>query len=171
MWTIIICVVILAVYSLYISFFGDWDDDFVEGCFRLFCSILGGAVLGFLIGLAIPSRMIEEKSTFKLMNLQDGSQVSGHFFLGSGIVEGKMNYAFYYAVDDSTSAMSQIPYDVAKIRYTNDSTTAYIVLYCSVNDKNYFLNHFSVDTDYGDTRFIIYVPKGTIKTNYNLDAQ
>ena len=174
MWTIYICVAILAVYSLYISFGGinsGWGDDFVEGSFRLFCSVLGGAVLGFIIGLAIPSKMIEEKSTFKLMNLQDGSQVSGHFFLGSGIVEGKMNYAFYYAVDDSTSAMSQIPYDVAKIRYTNDSTIAYLEQYKTVDDKNYFLNHFSVDTDYGDTRFIIYVPKGTIKTNYNLYAQ
>lgn len=175
MWTIYICVAILAVYSLLISFdilpHNGWEDDFIEGIFRLFCSVLGGAILGFLIGLAIPSKMIEEKSTFKLMNLQDGSQVNGHFFLGSGVIEGKMTYAFYYEIDSVNFAMSQIPYDVAKIRYTNDSTTAYIEQYQTVDDKNYFLNHFSIDTDYGDKRFVIYVPKGTIKSNYNLDAQ
>ena len=169
MWTMIIILVI----ALAIAIIGaDYDFDIVKDLvIRIIMAAFLGGALGFMIGLLVPSKMIEEKSTFKLMNLQDGSQVSGNFFLGSGTIEGKMNYIFYYNLDSTTFAMAQIKYDVATVKYTKDSTTAYVECYKTVDDKNYFWNNFSIDTDYGDKRYIIYVPKGTIKTNYNLDAQ
>jgi hypothetical protein len=170
MVTIIIFLVLAVVIGIF-QIMNGYDDYFLEGAFRIFFFALFGVVIGFIFAIILPSKMIEQKSTFKLMNLQDGSQISGNFFLGSGVVEGKMNYVFYYAQDSNTFAMSQIKYDVANIKYTKDSTTAYIECYKTVDDPNWFWNNFSYDTYYGDCRYIIYVPKGTIKTNYNLDAQ
>jgi len=169
MWTMIIILVI----ALAIAIIGaDYDYDIIEELVsRIIMAAFLGAAIGLIIGFLVPSKMIEQKSTFKLMNLQDGSQVSGNFFLGSGTIEGKMNYVFYYNLDSTTFAMAQIKYDVATVKYTKDSTTAYVECYKTVDDKNYFWNKFSIDTDYGNMRYVIYVPKGTIKTNYNLDAQ
>lgn len=169
MWTMIIFLVI----ALAIAIIGaDYDYGIIaELALRIIMAVLLGGTVGFVVGLMIPSKMIEQKSSFKLMNLQDGSQVSGNFFLGSGTIEGKMNYVFYYNLDSTTFAMAQIKYDIATVKYTKDSTTAYVECYKTIDDKNYFWNNFSIDTDYGNMRYVIYVPKGTIKTNYNLDAQ
>ena len=168
-----ITIIIFFLLAVGISIFQsikEWDD-FMEGSFRFFCSMLMGIGIGLGVAIILPSKMIEEKSTFKLVNLQDGSQISGNFFLGSGTIEGKMNYMFYYEKDSNTFAMSQIKYDVATVKYTKDSTTAYVECYKTVDDPNWFWNNFSYDVDYGDCHYVIYVPKGTIKTNFNLDAQ
>ena len=62
-------------------------------------SILGGligGVIGVIIMLALPMKTEINTYTYKIETLQDNNSVSGSFFLGSGSIEGKMKYVFYY---------------------------------------------------------------------------
>lgn len=168
MWTITFFLVLGIIAGIIICI---QDFDFLFE--PVIGGIMGGLVgilIGLVVALCLPSKMIEEKSTLKLVNMQDGSQTGGNFFLGCGNIESKMKYIFYYEQNSTTFAMEQIDYDKAQIKYTSDSS-AYIETYIIVDDSNYFWNNLSFDTDYGDCRYIIYVPEGTIKNNYNLDAQ
>jgi len=101
--------------------------------------------------------------------LQDNNSVSGSFFLGSGYINGEMKYVFYYETDGGYK-MKQIDYDKALIKYTNE--TPKVETYREVQ-TDAFINKFSVYmSGCGcNNKNIIYVPKGTIKQNYNLDAQ
>lgn len=169
MWTIIISIIIVGILSI-ISSIKEYDD-FIEGVLRFIVSMIFAVVLGFFGALIIPSKMIEKESTYTIMNIADGSSVSGNFFIGCGTIDGKMKYTFYYAQDSNTFAMHQVDYRDAVIKYSDSTQTPHVVVYTTVDDTNYFWNKFSYDTDYGDKRYVFFVPKGSIRSNYTLDAQ
>lgn len=73
MVTIIIFLVLAVVIGIF-QIMNGYDDYFLEGAFRIFFFALFGVVIGFIFAIILPSKMIEQKSTFKLMNLQDCSQ-------------------------------------------------------------------------------------------------
>jgi len=122
--------------------------------------LIGGTIL-----IVLPADTEINKYEYDLVTLQDNFSNSGSFFLGSGNIDGKMKYVYYYKSQGGFK-MGQIDYDNAVIRYGN---TPRIDRYRREMVDNW-KSYFAMDIPH-DSLYVITVPKGTIKTNYNLDAQ
>ena len=151
-----------------------WLED--EGIYGFF-SLLGflfytivGACFGILVGLGIamllPAKLETKVYTQNLECLQDNNSVNGGFFLGTGSIEGKMKYVYYYKDADSLYHLKQIDYANASIKYSDEIPK--IETYKEEPTKD-FINYFA--WDYTEDKYIIYIPKGSIKQNFTLDAQ
>lgn len=164
MWTIIILAAI-GILLVWLSY----DNDFWD-C--LGGSILIGSVfatVGLLIAIASPMKTYEREFSKDIVCLQDNSSVSGTFMLGCGQINGTMKYVLYVVAEDSTYNMIQLDYDLVKIKYTEGKPKLNVFEITKV--KNAVINYFALDTDIGDQRYVIEIPKGSIKTDYNLDAK
>ena len=168
MITIIICGIIgliIAIVSIFDGF------DYIEDIIMYFLFGILGALLGGLIGLviafALPAKTEIVKTTYNLEALQDNNSVKGSFFLGSGQIEGKMKYVFYYE-NEGYYKLEQADYSEVKVKYSDEKPKA--ERFNRKNVKDAFINNFAIDCNCYQ-EYIIYVPKGTIKQNYSLDAQ
>jgi hypothetical protein len=167
MWTIIIITAI----AIFISCYTEYKYGFYSNEFDYFISASMGLIIGCFIGLAIalalPAKTEIVKTTYNLEALQDNNSVKGSFFLGSGQIEGKMKYVFYYE-RDGFYKLEQADYEEVRIKYSEGRPKA--ERFNKRNVKDAFINNFAIDFNcYNE--YIIYVPKGTIKQNYSLDAQ
>ena len=168
MITIIICGIIGLIIAL-VSIFDGFDsiDDFIV---YFFFGIIGasiGGLIGLAIAFALPAKTEIVKTTYNLEALQDNNSVKGSFFLGSGHIDGKMKYVFYYE-KDGFYELEQVDYNEVKIKYSDEKPKA--ERFNRKNVKDAFINNFAIDCNC-EQKYIIYVPKGTIKPNYTLDAQ
>lgn len=167
MITVIFFAVLIGVL-ISVTEWGYMDD--LSDYFLVFIQFLLGAVFGCLFGLFVacllPAKEQEVKYTYNLETLQDGNSVSGSFFLGCGAIDGKMQYVYYYESPDGYR-MNQIDYDNVVIKYSEEDPR--IETYKMEPIKGKFINLFAFDIP--QERNIIYVPKGTIKQNFTLDAQ
>lgn len=139
-----------------------------------------------------------------LVALQDNTPVTGSFFLGSGSLNNKTHYAFYYETEHGykyeTLDAESTRYPVY-VRYISSEETPHIDRYSVVERQTMktdgstswlvsiiawlqFRQYdagdlISAETTgpalYGDTynnwRYEIYIPKGSIKTDYTIDLQ
>lgn len=123
---------------------------------------------GVLVAALIPSetKFVLAK-TYRLESLQDNNSLGGSFFLGTGTIRGKMKYTFYYE-ECGFYKLKQIDCDEAIIRYTNENPRLEELTRQKVEDS--FINYFTV-YDSRVNSYIFYVPKGTIKQNYLLNAE
>lgn len=168
MITIIICGIIglvIALVSIYAGF-DDIRDIFYYLFFGIAGAILGG-IIGLLIALSLPAKTEIVKTTYNLEALQDNNSVKGSFFLGSGQIEGKMKYVFYYE-KDGYYKLEQADYEEVKVKYSDEKPK--VERFNRNYVKDALINHFAIDLN-SYQEYIIYVPKGTIKQNYSLDAQ
>jgi hypothetical protein len=143
-----------------------WDKEMIP--VSLFFS-MGGVLLGIILSLALPVKT-EEKvvESYKLEALQDGSGVSGKFFLGIGGIDSRMMYVYYVQDDDSTFKMETLSSCSASIKYTTGVPR--LEVWEEVPIKGEIINLFA--SDWLIVRKNIFcVPIGTIKQSYNLDAQ
>ena len=166
MWTIIIITVIaifIACFMEYNEGYAAFGDYFIVSFLALFI----GATLGTVIAFALPAKTEIVKTTYNLEALQDNNSVKGSFFLGSGQIEGKMKYVFYYE-RDGFYKLEQADYEEVKVKYSDEKPKA--ERFNRKNVKDAFINNFAIDCNCYQ-EYIIYVPKGTIKQNYSLDAQ
>lgn len=167
MWTIIIGSILgflLPVIILWIQekkYFEFWD---YFGLYFI-CLIVSGFI-SFGISVALPVTYQKEVSEFELATLQDNSQTTGRFFLGSGFVNGTMKYVFYYK-DGESYAMHMVSYSSAEIIITDQKPYIKQISYEKTND---FINYFALDLETPQTDFYFYVPTGTISNSYTLDA-
>lgn len=164
MFTIIIFGIIgLCIAIFFCSDLSYMYDIIFHGVFGL----LFGVLLGIIIAILLPTKTETSKITYKIEALQDNNSVSGSFFLGSGNIKGDMKYVFYYE-DNGYYKLKQIRCNNASIKYSDE--TPKVEKYDIVPVKDAFINNFSI---YICTvsKYIIYVPNGSIKQNYTLDAQ
>lgn len=164
MWTIIILSIIGA---LIVSWGFFMDNEYIWGILFGFIGLLLGCLFGILVAVIIPSEMTTVKTTYKLESIQDNRSVNGSFFLGSGNINGSMKYVFYYE-ENGFYKMEQVDYSKVKIKYVDSNHIA--ERFDEIQSKDAFINNFSLGFTYCKG-YIIYVPKGTIKNNYTLDAQ
>lgn len=167
MITIIVFAVLIGV--LVVATTWDYIDDFSDYFIAFMQFLLGaifGCIIGALVALILPAKEQEIKYTHRLEALQDGNRVSGSFFLGCGTIDGKMQYVYYYESPDGYR-MNQIGYDEVVIKYSDENPR--IDIYKMEPIKGKFINLFAIDML--TERNVIYVPKGTIKQNFTLDAQ
>ena len=166
MWTIIIIIAIalfIAIYREYNSYYSDFEDYILTSI----SAIIIGGIIGTALAFVLPAKTEIVKTTYNLEALQDNNSVKGSFFLGSGQIEGKMKYVFYYE-RDGFYKLEQADYSKVKVKYSNEKPKA--ERFNRKNVKDAFINNFAIDCNCYQ-EYIIYVPKGTIKQNYSLDAQ
>lgn len=163
---ILIAMIIGAVIGI-INCYNDYYNDLLVYIMSTFFGIVIGAAVGIIIAITLPMDTYNKQYSLNIETLQDNNSVSGNFFLGCGQVEGAMKYVFYYEENGAYKLM-QIDVDEAAIIYTEGKPKVNVT-------ENYptehIINQFTLDLDVFNKTYIIEVPKGTIKNNYNLDAQ
>ena len=166
MWTIIIITVITIIIACVMQY-NDYYSDFEDCLLISIPALFIGAIIGTAIAFALPAKTEIVKTTYNLEALQDNNSIKGSFFLGSGQIDGKMKYVFYYE-RDGFYKLEQADYEEVKVKYSDEKPKA--ERFNRKNVKDAFINNFAIDCNYYQ-EYIIYVPKGTIKQNYTLDAQ
>ena len=166
MWTIIFITAIalfIAIYQEYNSYYSGFENYILVSI----PAILIGGIIGTFVAFALPAKTEIVTTTYNLEALEDNNSVKGSFFLGSGQIEGKMKYVFYYE-RDGFYKLEQANYEEVKVKYSDEKPKA--KRFNRKNVKDAFINNFAIDCNCYQ-EYIIYVPKGTIKQNYSLDAQ
>jgi hypothetical protein len=166
MWTIII-ITVITIFIACLMEYNEGYADFEDYLIVSFPALFIGAILGAVIAFTLPAKTEIVKTTYNLEALQDNNSVKGSFFLGSGQIEGKMKYVFYYE-NEGYYKLEQVDYNEVKVKYSDEKPKA--ELFNRKNVKDAFINNFAIDCNCYQ-EYIIYVPKGTIKQNYTLDAQ
>lgn len=164
MATIVIFVVIGIIVGIYM---GVEVGDFGIGIISSLLFAIFGGLLGFLVAISLPCKMETVKTTLQLESLQDNGSVEGSFFLGSGQIGGTMKYVFYYKYGEYYK-LSQADYKYVSIKYSDEKPKAEVFIQKEV--RGAFINNFAIDFIEEPT-YIIYVPKGSIKQGFTLDAQ
>lgn len=165
MVTLIIAVGIGLLIGLYNAYENGYD--WLDWLFLPFFGVIVGSIIGISIAIALPMDTYNKQYSLRIESLQDANNIKGNFFLGIGQVEGEMQYVFYYKSDEFYR-MAQIEYELVKIKYSNAEPQVHIT---EKYPTEAFINNFAYDTDIYSKTYIIEVPQGTIKNNYNLDAQ
>ena len=140
--------------------------DLIEWVGTLIIGIIIGAFLGFVVALFIPSEkkwVLDE--THELQSFKDNSSLQGGFFLGTGSVNGYIKYTFYYKINGGFKLM-QLDYEDVIIKYSNEKPKfekyKEVCTEATINKYSLYFEH---------TKYTVYVPEGTIKQNYVLDAE
>lgn len=163
----VIAGIIIGIYNTYGSYYDCFMDYFMDYFMNIFIGTAFGAGISLFIAIAIPMETYKNEYSLDIESLQDNNSVSGNFFLGCGQIEGKMKYVFYYREND-LYRMMQLDYNLVQIKYSDSSAKVNVTENCPTEA---FINKFSVDMDLYHKTYIIEVPKGTIKNNYNLDSK
>jgi hypothetical protein len=130
---------------------------------------LMGGIIGLIISSILPVKTEIVKTTYNIVALKDKDGFEGSFYLGSGNIEGKMKYVFYYE-NNGAYSIKQIDCDNAKIKYSEGNTK--VELFTKERVKTAIINYFSMPfIEDKEKEYIIYVPNGTIKQDYELDLQ
>lgn len=164
MVTIIIFILIGICFGIYRAT-KCWSPDGVDYIFGFIFGGILGLFVGFTIALLLPAHTTVKETIYKLEALQDGNSTSGHFFLGSGHFEGKMQYVFYYEYGGYYQLM-QVDHERAKIKFSNHA----IVRRFKTEKTNAIINKFAIDFC-PSTTYIFEVPNGSIIQQYQLDAK
>ena len=168
MATIVLCAIILCAICVLASPSGERGDNGFTG----FC---WGAIVGLILCCIISCEheLGWEKpyvdKTIRLYALNDGSQIHGSFFLGSGTINEKFVYHFYKRVGTNTFRHDYIDASGVNI-IENKNVNPRIEFYKKKRKKcKYGKWHIHEGERGGATK--IFVPKGSIKNVYNLDLQ
>ncbi len=170
-----ITIILFALFGLFFAIKAVWDDygyfDFVEIVMNTLGTIFIiflAALMGLGVAFMLPMKTTTKIDTYNIVCLQDNNSTNGSFFLGTGTIKGEMKYVFYYE-ENGTYKMKQTDYDNTSIKYSDNIK---VERYRQEEVKS-FINYFAIDDICSESnmQFIIYVPKGTIKNNYSLDAQ
>lgn len=170
-----ITIILFALFGLFFAIKAIWNDygyyDFVkivEKTLDTIIIIFIAALIGLGIAFILPMKTVTKIDTYNIVSLQDNNSTNGSYFLGTGTIKGEMKYVFYYE-ENGTYKMKQTDYNNTSIKY---SDSVKVEIYRKEEVKA-FINWFAIDDICSESnmQFIIYVPKGTIKNNYSLDAQ
>lgn len=169
-----ITIILFALFGLVFAIKAVWDYgyyDFVEIVMNTLGTlfiIFIAAFIGLAVAFALPMKTETVVDEYKIECLQDNSTTSGRFFLGTGYIEGEMKYVFYYS-ENGVFKMKQTDYKNTSIKYSDEIKAERY----REKEVKAFINYFALDDICSESnmRFILYVPKGTIRQNYNLDAQ
>lgn len=148
----------------------DGIDCFEDFLFSLLFGFLWGIIgvgAGLIISLVIPADKHIVTYSNEIVTLQDNNALEGTFFLGSGGFGNDMYYSFYYKTEDGGFKSKTLDSDFVTIYY--DENPRYEVNVEETTDA--FINKFSICASCGGKERKLFVPEGTIKENYNLDAQ
>lgn len=169
MYTLIITTVLGFIIGLIAhSFFENYWEYYTRfGRGLLFACI--GLIVGIFLSVCVIEPVYKNRTKVVLLsNLQDNSTTSGSYCLGSGYFNGTFKYAFYYKAENNTDKLGLLDYQNCSIKQTDD-TIPKLYIYITEEDTTKLKNKFVFTiTKY---KYIFVIPKGSIKTDYKLDAQ
>ena len=147
-----------------------WSDKLGESAMGLVLGALLGVLVMFVLSGLISS--VAERESYqaeekKLYAVQDTFGTEGSFFLGSGSVDGKMEYV-YLTKENKGYLMQSVP--VEDVFIIEDNTTKPKMTKHYERFKNDTLELIFPDL-WGDTYYNITIPKGSIKYDYNIDLK
>jgi uncharacterized membrane protein YeaQ/YmgE (transglycosylase-associated protein family) len=130
-----------------------------------FAMVLGcvGAMIAIFIPMQTEYKCVE---VHNIVALQDNRNISGSFFLGCGRVDEHMVY-YSYVEENGSFELKKFNVDNSLIRFSNQKPR--VELWGHLPKKGSIINYFALDLPC--TKYIFYVPQGSIKQNFNLDAQ
>lgn len=168
-----VIVILFIVIALFFTGAYVWanSDEFIEYFLGLILIVLTSAlasIFGLGVALLLPMDTVTKIDTYNIVSLKDNNNVSGDFLLGSGSINGEMKYTFYYE-ENGFYKMTQIDVNNTSIKYSNDIK----VERCKEEATESFINYFAIDNLENECNmsYIIYIPEGSIKNNYTLDAE
>lgn len=145
-----------------------WANVILHGALGFIIGTIGGALIAMIVGytghLIYPEKITEKVFNVRYLEvLQDNSSVNGSFFLGCGTINNEMCYSFYEKVDIDEFKMDMIRYNEATVKIIRDDSKPRIE-----NIHKEWRTNWGVWDDYYN---VIYVPDGTIKNSFTLDAK
>ena len=136
-----------------------------------------GAFVALCVVWAITSAGIGESDSLHTWNregyiplvaINDGSSMSGDFFLGCGSIDEVDYYFYYYNTSDGGIKRSEVPVKVSTI-YEVDTHTPRIEIY-KFEFESDSMNDWLIDSD-TRTAYKIYVPKGSVRRHFTFDLE
>ena len=112
-----------------------------------------------------------------IVNLKYSSNVKGGFFIGTGSVGSEQYYYYYYITDTNTYKLSKLRTDDCEIVYTDSTPHIEKIVQVYTPDKQSANNCLTLDpvlafrTPSTSGKYKIYIPEGTITTDFILDAE
>jgi len=166
----LILFILLGIFISYLLTRKNFDPTWMDSSEYLFNGLFGcifGLITGFITAFSIPTEKIVVTDVYQLESLSDNSGISGSFFLGSVIIDGIMKYSYYLKSGDEYY-LRQTNVNNSVIKYSDTKTTLEIE---RIKQSDYWLNYFSLSIKEQNQKYIFYIPKGSIKSQYNLDAE
>lgn len=159
-WIVIIGTVVLGV-----TFFIMWGEDFVP---TLFVAGIVSIIIAMTVGGVISQ--VTQKPTvvrdWDLLALSNGSQVEGHFFLGSGTINERSVYTYLRQTSDGGAYLGSVPANQSLVYETDGNPRIEVIEDCS--DIN---SWFSCADNEIFPRYRIYIPDGSIWYGYDVDVR
>lgn len=143
-------------------------------------SIIWGHLIALMVAFvlmlilsAIPEKIQVHDKTDEIVALNDNFNTNGHFFLGTGNIENVSYYFFYKKTSTGGFVQDKIKVDNV-VLYEIDSTTneAPRIEWLKSEFKNQSWHLWTFVIGCGcNTSANIYIPRGSIKTDYVLDLK
>jgi hypothetical protein len=140
-------------------------SDYFAG---IFIGFIFSLFLAMVLAINVPKEIsnTQEVRQYDLVSFNDSGQLDGRFFLGSGTVNESMYYRFYYEKGKGFNYNKIEANSVKNIYYDDDPR---IIKY-RITKKPKGL--WSLMTfGFYDYYYLIYVPEGSIKRQFNLDLK
>jgi hypothetical protein len=137
-----------------------------------FWGLCGGFMLSMVIGSFASGSYVQKYDT-KLETIQDGSNIRGAFFLGSGVINEVSVFTWYESTGDNAYRQAQADASESTVHYTQGEPPHYVLTVKRTN-KGSFWGKWFLNPESGDEHwrtYDFYVPQGTIKHDYTLDAK
>lgn len=160
---------IITILVIAFIFRGIWSGGGFE---KTVAFLIFGLFIGFLLAIVLSAcpefqkeREWKVEKTQNIISIEDGSTISGQFFLGSGTIKDQLCFTFYRETEngfvfDKVSSSGTVIKEtdgVPRIEWRRQRRVAPFY-------KSFVL--FPPDRE-----VIIYVPKGSIIRNFNLDSK
>lgn len=134
-----------------------------------FSGLIVGAIFVMIIGFFIKTAHPEwveysTAETIMLENIQDNYSASGSFFLGSGTFNNQSYYTYYKQVGVDKFKLEKLKSDICYINYIDSDEVPRIE-----RIERSLMTNWGLWS--GDKTYEIYVPRGSIKSVFNLDAK
>jgi len=157
---IVLILTVIAVFNEYQSDWPEWSAVFFTFFVSALIAFFAAGAVNFVTYFKVDEPV--QKYT-AIANLSDGSGVSGSFFLGIGSVDSKPVY-MYYTDKNGVFELHQLEARRAYVTYTDGRPQVVIHTDRSTN------KWISVVPGW-DYTYEFQVPRGSVRANFNLDAQ
>ncbi len=117
----------------------------------------------------------EVKSSQNIVNIKDNRDTEGGFFIGCGEINAKQYYYYYYKTDSDSYKVNKINVDDCEIIYTKG--TPHIDTIVKTADKKATENlltltpNLSLRISTAGEKYKIYIPEGSITTDFSIDME
>jgi hypothetical protein len=143
----------------------EWDEagfvGTVGAVIALGATMIASLLIQLVLSGIVGSHFVHNYDS-DLLNIRDGSGISGSFFLGSGVVDSKPVFQFYKKNADGTASLIQEDADNCVV--IQGDVDPHVEYMREVSNNNFWVADWLTD----DYRVKIYVPTGSIVTNYKL---